>query len=758
MASLVQNIPECASFLPLNSANVTAQPAGHLIRANVELWQGVVLAVCFGAFALLVSLIHRVVRTYIYYDAHLLDTYFDAGGDTNFALIVSLIVAKTTWTTSYTWASSDVFRYGIVGGFWYAAGMVVHLFLFAIVACEIRIKAPGAKTFLQVIYKRHGTAAHVICMIMALMVSLVISGVAMVEGTRIISVLTEGLSTELTSVILAIAVGLFTVVGGLGGAIYVSFFATAIIMIVALVFFADAFFDPLSRKEQLYGSWEKFWEVAQCGHVDLQNEGGSIVTFLSRDGMLQGIIVILSGFTSVFVNQSYWQVAVAAKPGTAVWGFLAGGIIWFILPVACSFFFGLAYWKIVLDNDSAAPLSENDLSFGYMPAYVTQKLWDKAGDFMMFMLTLAASVMAACSEVLAISSIIMYDIYQTYVSPFKASEITENKDVAVRTRRAVQNEEYLEYDRRCVILKHFVVILVTCLLIPITIVLMKLDVDMPWLFQFLSVVAGSFVLPVSLAISWHRITTSGILVGGIGGCIAGIVSWLAYAATMDGSLDKFLVNSGQREVMLTAAAVSLSAGGLLCILVSLSCGGCDNSLLEEEEWEKTRMIDNPILPWAVKYAPDIHELNRNKGTPHFYTVRRSYKWAEIAAYIIGVFLAVSFILVWPACMLLADIFSKSVFYNWFLVIFVWLCVSTGFVVIIPLLAEIVQVCQQAYYNRAWKRAEKHQRLDEDSSHSVRPGPMQTLDAHSLKTESDFTLGRDTMKSEKERWKTFIALE
>lgn len=41
-------------------------------------------------------------------------------------------------------------QYGLVGHFWYAAGAVIHLFLFAIMAAEIRIKCPGAKTYLQV--------------------------------------------------------------------------------------------------------------------------------------------------------------------------------------------------------------------------------------------------------------------------------------------------------------------------------------------------------------------------------------------------------------------------------------------------------------------------------------------------------------------------------------------------------------------------------------------------------------------------------
>ncbi len=43
-------------------------------------------------------------------------------------------------------------------------------------------------------------------------------------------------------------------------------------------------------------------------------------------------------------------------------------------------------------------------------------------------------------------------------------------------------------------------------------------------------------------------------------------------------------------------------------------------LQEEEEWEKVRQIDNPILPWSVKYAPNIGAKYMTRGRPHFYTV------------------------------------------------------------------------------------------------------------------------------------------
>jgi len=56
-----------------------------------------------------------------------------------------------------------LFQWGVVGQYLLAAITSVHLLLFSIIAFEFRTKAPGAKTFLQVIRfrlllrLRHGT-------------------------------------------------------------------------------------------------------------------------------------------------------------------------------------------------------------------------------------------------------------------------------------------------------------------------------------------------------------------------------------------------------------------------------------------------------------------------------------------------------------------------------------------------------------------------------------------------------------------------
>ena len=76
----------------------------------------------------------------------------------------------------------------------------------------------------------------------------------------------------------------------------------------------------LSFADNAYGSIESVYDVVKCYRSDADNEVFSPLTFVSRGGLLDGISVILAGFTTVFVDQSYWQSCTSAKPGHSVGG------------------------------------------------------------------------------------------------------------------------------------------------------------------------------------------------------------------------------------------------------------------------------------------------------------------------------------------------------------------------------------------------------------------------------------------------------
>lgn len=80
------------------------------------------------------------------------------------------------------------------------------------------------------------------------------------------------------------------------------------------------FFDPTTNTT--------FYEHGKyaCGPV-AGNAGGSFLTMRSTGGLMFGIINIVGNFGTVFVDQSYWQSAIAARPSSAARGYMLGGYV-----------------------------------------------------------------------------------------------------------------------------------------------------------------------------------------------------------------------------------------------------------------------------------------------------------------------------------------------------------------------------------------------------------------------------------------------
>jgi hypothetical protein len=69
-------------------------------------------------------------------------------------------------------------------------------------------------------------------------------------------------------------------------------------------------------------------------------------------------VFLLGNFGTVFVDQAYWQSAVAAKPKEGAWGFLSGGIVWFAVPFTFATTMGLAF--VAMSAEQGLPLLNGD--------------------------------------------------------------------------------------------------------------------------------------------------------------------------------------------------------------------------------------------------------------------------------------------------------------------------------------------------------------------------------------------------------------
>lgn len=59
------------------------------------------------------------------------------------------------------------------------------------------------------------------------------------------------------------------------------------------------------------------------------------------------------------------------------------------------------------------------------------------GSFLVFVLTMVAVVTTCSGQVLSASSIVMYDVYQTYIAPFREN-VTRDHTMNVRAVKAIR--------------------------------------------------------------------------------------------------------------------------------------------------------------------------------------------------------------------------------------------------------------------------------------------------------------------------------
>merc|ERR1711871_1239334 len=143
----------------------------------------------------------------------------------------------------------------------------------------------------------------------------------------------------------------------------------------------------------------------------LQNRQGSYRTMMSQDGLAFGIINIIGNFGTVFVDQSYWQSAIAAKPGAAHKGYILGGMVWFTIPFALATALGIG------GNALNVALTAGDAGNGLVPPAAAIALIGNTGGFLIMVQLTMAILSTGSAECIAVSSLMSYDVYRPYINP-----------------------------------------------------------------------------------------------------------------------------------------------------------------------------------------------------------------------------------------------------------------------------------------------------------------------------------------------------
>merc|ERR1719324_1894813 len=479
-----------------------------------------------------------------------------AGRSVKTGLTAAVIVSQWTWAATLLQSSNVAWNYGVSGPFWYASGATIQVLLFGILAIEVKRRARKAHTMCEMVRARWGTGAHITFLCFGFMANIIVTSMLLLGGAATVNALT-GMNIDLASFLIPWGVILYTAAGGLKATFLASYLHTAIIFLVLVIcvytvyvkeFSTDLVYQGLqttiaySQKqcEAIFSdsAGKTFFKAGDyaCGSVP-DNKDGSYLTMMSLGGLKFGIINIVGNFGTVFVDQSYWQSAIAAKPASAHKGYILGGLVWFTIPFALATSLGLCALAVQL------PITSGEAGSGLVPPAVATHLFGSAGSTMMAIMLFMAITSTGSAEGIAVSSLVAYDIYKTYIN------------------KAATGKQILFVSK-------VVIVVFGGAMGGLSIILNVIGLNLGWVYLFMGIVIGSAVIPLWNMLMWKNANAAGAVCAAWGGQILGLVTWMIAASSQSGEIS--IDTLGKNEPMLAGNIVAIGSSGLIHALFSLA--------------------------------------------------------------------------------------------------------------------------------------------------------------------------------------------
>ncbi|GIL54634.1 hypothetical protein Vafri_10364 [Volvox africanus] len=494
------------------------------------------------------------------------ENFSTAGRSIKAGLTACDIVAKWTWAATLLQSSNVAFKFGISGPFWYAAGATVQVLLFAVLAVEIKRKAPTIHTFLEIIRCRWGTTAHIIFTVYGFLTNIIVTAMLILGGAAVMEAL-SGVSVYAASFLIPAGVVIYTAVGGLKGTVVAEWLNVCVIYLALLIFM----FQVYATHKDL-GSIAKVYQslrAVEVVHPVADNMGGSYVTMFSKSGIIFGIINIIGNFGTVFVDQSYWQ-----------------------------------------------------------------------GAFLMTFQLFMAVTATACAEQMAVATIVAYDIYKPYIN-----------------RNA--------NGRKMIILQRIMVVVYAIISGVVSVILLKLNVSLGWVYLFMGIVIGSAVFPIAASLTWSKCSATAACISAIVTTPLAIMTWLITAAKLnDGKLT--LDTTGQDYPMLAGNLVALFFSMILCIILSYI-------FPQDFDWAELRNI--PVIESDPNSDPNNFE---GEDSPEALNYVIKFTWAT------GGTLTLLLLILWPVLTLPAKVFNQGYFTFWVILAMIWGIVASVVCIVLPI--------------------------------------------------------------------------
>jgi urea-proton symporter len=429
--------------------------------------------------------------------------------------------------------------------------------MFSILACKTKMNAPRCHTFLEIILYRYGKLAHVVFLFFSLVTNILVGSQLLLGGSAVLSALT---SMNVYSAIFLIPLGvvLYVITGGLRATFLCDYSHTIVVMIIILYFMFKIYaeVDLIGSPSRMYDLLEQAAEKRPVAG----NKDGSYLTLKSNGALIFGVIQLCSGSGTVFLDQAYWQRAIASKPSTAVRAYILGGLAWFAIPFGFATTLGLA--AVALTDSPSFPTypevpTRAQISSGLASAFSASAVLGSGGAAALLVTLFMAVTSCASAELIAVSSVLTFDVYKTYIKPDATP-------------------------KQLIFVSHVNVAIFGLTMSVWAVIWQVIGIDLGWLFLFMGLAIGGAVFPVAFSITWKKQTRIAAISGALCGLAAGLTAWLVTAQTYYGALTLETTNAEYSTLAGNLAAISV--GGIVSTVVTLVNP-------DDFDWEITRAIN-----------------------------------------------------------------------------------------------------------------------------------------------------------------------
>ena len=559
-------------------------------------------------------------------------------------LTAAAIVSAWTWAATLLQSSTVAYLYGISGPFWYASGATIQVLLFGILAIELKRKAPDAHTFLEIIRARFGNGTHKIFLGFALTCNMIVTGMLLLGGAAVVNGLT-GMDITIAAFLIPVGVMIYTLVGGLKATFVADYMHTVIIYSVIITFVAMVFFiSPVTGG--IEGMYNKLAEAAVLKPVleptfvpgEPGNAMGAYLTMASAGGLIFGVINIVGNFGTVFVDQAYWQRAIAAQPSSTVRGFLLGGMCWFSIPFTLATTMGLT--AVALN----VALTPEQVQLGLTVPAAASVMMGPIGAIMVLVMLFMAVTSAGSAELIAVSSLITYDVYRTYKNP------------------NATGKQLLKTSR-------IVIVIFGLGMGTLAGILLGMGLSLGFVYLAMGILIGSAVIPIALTITWSRTTRAGAVSGALIGVILALMTWTGVASAESGGVVD-IASLGGAFPMLYGNVVAILSSGLICVVVSLA-------QRKVYDWK----LMNPQMKIVQADMSEKVKAEIEARAQDEETLKKAYKFSLKG----GGILTLICVVFWPLPLYFSGYVFDLGFYSfWVSIAIVWVSVASFCIICMPI--------------------------------------------------------------------------